>query len=28
MHLTSKCAYNAVKSKHNSCTMPIPDTGN
>jgi hypothetical protein len=27
-HLTFKCAYNAVKSKHNSCTMPIHDTGN
>ncbi len=28
MQLTFKWAYNAVESKQNSCTMPIPDTCN
>jgi hypothetical protein len=28
MHLTFKCAYNAVESNHNSCTMPNLDTCN
>lgn len=28
MQLTFKCAYNAVESKQNSCTMPNPDTCN